>query len=158
MGATTRMSRFFWSAVLSTITVRPMLGRSSAMTEPSPTKTRRTGVAAVSLGEPASHRQRGTHAVASVYSGKNRSARRFMAALALMRADGRAVRDVVITLVHGTWPRNIWRDALLTPFYGRWPNGYFPKNLWFADGSEFRNRLTAALSQHGLSAQVSAFL
>jgi hypothetical protein len=81
-----------------------------------------------------------------------------MAALALMRADGRAVRDVVITLVHGTWPRNIWRDALLTPFYGRWPNGYFPKNLWFADGSEFRNRLTAALSQHGLSAQVSAFL
>jgi hypothetical protein len=75
-----------------------------------------------------------------------------------MRADGGAACDLFITLVHGTWPRNVWRDALLTPFYGRWPGGFFPKNLWFADGSEFRNRLTAALSERGLSAQISPFL
>ncbi len=75
-----------------------------------------------------------------------------------MRADGGAAGDLFITLVHGTWPRNVWRDVFLTPFYGRWPSGSFPKSLWFADGSEFRNRLTAALSKHGLSAQITPFL
>ena len=75
-----------------------------------------------------------------------------------MTPDSGAVCDVFITLVHGTWPRGGWRDVFLTPFYGRWPGGFVPKNLWFADGSEFRNRLTAALSKRGLSAQISPFL
>ena len=75
-----------------------------------------------------------------------------------MTPDSGAVCDVFITLVHGTWPRGGWRDVFLTPFYGRWPGGFVPKNLWFADGSEFRNRLTAALSKCGLSAQISPFL
>jgi hypothetical protein len=71
-----------------------------------------------------------------------------------MRADG----DLFITFVHGTWPRNVWRDVFLTPFYGKWPSGFRPKWLWFADSSEFRNRLTAALSKRGLSARISPFL
>jgi hypothetical protein len=71
-----------------------------------------------------------------------------------MRADG----DLFITLVHGTWPRNFWRDVFLMPFYGKWPTRSFPKSLWFADGSEFRNRLTAELSKRGLSARISPFL
>jgi hypothetical protein len=75
-----------------------------------------------------------------------------------MTPDGGAVCDVFITLVHGTWPRGGWRDVFLTPFYGRWPGGFVPKNLWFAKGSEFRNRLTDALSKRGLSAQISPFL
>jgi hypothetical protein len=75
-----------------------------------------------------------------------------------MRADGGAACDLFITLVHGTWPRNVWRDVFLTPFYGKWPSRSFPKSLWFADGSEFRNRLTAALSKRGLSARISPFL
>jgi hypothetical protein len=75
-----------------------------------------------------------------------------------MRADGGAACDLFITLVHGTWPRNVWRDVFLTPFYGKWPSRSFPKSLWFADGSEFRDRLTAALSKRGLSARISPFL
>jgi hypothetical protein len=75
-----------------------------------------------------------------------------------MRADGGADCDLFITLVHGTWPRNVWRDVFLTPFYGKWPSRSFPKSLWFADGSEFRNRLTAALSKRGLSARIYPFL
>jgi hypothetical protein len=75
-----------------------------------------------------------------------------------MRADGGADCDLFITLVHGTWPRNVWRDVFLTPFYGKWPSRSFPKSLWFADGSEFRNRLTSALSKRGLSARISPFL
>ena len=75
-----------------------------------------------------------------------------------MRADGGAACDLFITLVHGTWPRNVWRDVFLTPFYGKWPSRSFPKSLWFADGSEFRNRLAAALSKRGLSARISPFL
>src|SRR5258708_11469269 len=71
-----------------------------------------------------------------------------------MRADG----DLFITLVHGTWPRNVWRDVFLNPFYGKWPTRFFPNSLWFADGSEFRNRLTAGLSTRGLSARISPFL
>jgi hypothetical protein len=71
-----------------------------------------------------------------------------------MRADG----DLFITLVHGTWPRNVWRDVFLTPFYGKWPTRSFPRSLWFADGSEFRNRLCAGLSKRGLSARISPFL
>jgi hypothetical protein len=71
-----------------------------------------------------------------------------------MRADG----DLFITLVHGTWPRGKWRDVLLTPFYEKWPSRFLPKWLWFADGSEFRSRLTAALSKRGLSAQIAPFL
>ena len=63
-----------------------------------------------------------------------------------------------ITLIHGTWPRGKWRDVLLTPFYEKWPSRFLPKWLWFADGSEFRSRLTAALSKRGLSAQISPFL
>jgi hypothetical protein len=77
---------------------------------------------------------------------------------ALMRVDNGAACDLFITLVHGTWPRSVWRDVFLTPFYGKWPSRSFPKSLWFADGSEFRNRLTAALSKRGLSAQISPFL
>ena len=75
-----------------------------------------------------------------------------------MTPDSRTVCDVFITIVHGTWPRNVLRDVFLTPFYGRWPGGFVPKNLWFAAGSEFRNRLTAALSKRGLSAHISPFL
>jgi len=75
-----------------------------------------------------------------------------------MRADGGANCDLFITLVHGTWPRNVWRDVFLTPFYGKWPSRSFPKSLWFADGSEFRNRLFAGLSKRGLSAPISPFL
>jgi hypothetical protein len=75
-----------------------------------------------------------------------------------MRANDGAACDLFITLVHGTWPRNWWRDAVLTRFYGKWPSSVLPKWLWFADGSEFRNRLTAALSKRGLSAQMSPFL
>lgn len=75
-----------------------------------------------------------------------------------MRTDEGAGCDLSITLVHGTWPRSVWRDVFLSPFYGRWPGGFFPKNLWFADGSEFVNSLTAALSKGGLSAQISPFL
>jgi hypothetical protein len=71
-----------------------------------------------------------------------------------MRADV----DLFITLVHGTWPRNVWRDVFLTPFYGKWPTRSFPRSLWFADGSEFRNRLCAGLSKRGLSARISPFL
>ncbi|MEZ0083763.1 hypothetical protein [Bradyrhizobium japonicum] len=71
-----------------------------------------------------------------------------------MRADG----DLVITLVHGTWPRNVWRDVFLTAFYGKWPTRSFSRSLWFADGSEFRNRLSAELSKRGLSARISPFL
>ena len=75
-----------------------------------------------------------------------------------MRADGGAACDLFITLVHGTWPRNVWRDVFLTPFYGKWPSRSFQNSLWFSDGSEFRNRLTAALSKRGLSARISPFL
>src|SRR4051794_9707379 len=75
-----------------------------------------------------------------------------------MTPNSGAACDVFVTMVHGTWPRNVFRDVFLTPFYGRWPGGFVPKNLWFADGSEFRNRLTAALSKRGLSAQISPFL
>ena len=75
-----------------------------------------------------------------------------------MRANGEAGYDLFVTLVHGTWPRSIWRDVFLTVFYGKWPSGVFPKWLWFADDSEFRNRLTAALSKRGLSAQMSPFI
>jgi hypothetical protein len=75
-----------------------------------------------------------------------------------MTPNSGAACDVFVTMVHGTWPRNVFRDVFLTPFYGRWPGGFVPKNLWFADGSEFRNRLTAALSKRGLSAQISQFL
>jgi hypothetical protein len=75
-----------------------------------------------------------------------------------MRANDGAACDLFVTLVHGTWPRNVWRDVFLTPFYGKWPSRSFPKSLWFADGSEFRNRLTAALGKRGLSAQISPFL
>jgi hypothetical protein len=71
-----------------------------------------------------------------------------------MRADV----DLFITLVHGTWPRNVWRDVFLTPFYGKWPTRSFPRSLWFADGSEFRNKLCAGLSKRGLSARISPFL
>jgi hypothetical protein len=71
-----------------------------------------------------------------------------------MRADG----DLFITLVHGTWPRNVWRDVFLTPLYGKWPTRSFPRSLWFADDSEFRNRLRAGLSKRGLSARISPFL
>jgi len=75
-----------------------------------------------------------------------------------MRADDGSDCDLFITLVHGTWPRNVWRDVFLTPFYGKWPSRSFPKSLWFADGSEFRNRLAAALSKRGLSARISPSL
>ena len=75
-----------------------------------------------------------------------------------MRADDGSDCDLFITLVHGTWPRNVWRDVFLTPFYGKWPSRSFPKSLWFADGSEFRNRLTAALSKRGLSVRISPSL
>jgi hypothetical protein len=75
-----------------------------------------------------------------------------------MRVDNGVACDLFITLVHGTWPRSVWRDVFLIPFYGKWPSRSFPKSLWFADGSEFRNRLTAALSKRGLSAQISPFL
>jgi hypothetical protein len=76
----------------------------------------------------------------------------------VMRADDGAACDLFITLVHGTWPRGKWRALLLTPFYKKWPSGFLPKWLWFADGSEFRNRLTVALSKRGLSAQITPFL
>jgi len=49
------------------------------------------------------------------------------------------------------------RDVFLIPFFGVWPSGFWPKWLWFAEGSEFRTRLTAALSKHGLSVQISPF-
>src|SRR5262245_40991386 len=75
-----------------------------------------------------------------------------------MRANDEAACDLYITLVHGTWPRSVWRDVFLTPFYGKWPSRSLPKSLWFADGSEFRNRLATALSKRGLSAQISPFL
>jgi hypothetical protein len=75
-----------------------------------------------------------------------------------MRADDGATCDLFITLVHGTWPRGGWQDVLLTPFYDKWPSRFLPRWLWFADGSEFRNRLTAALSQRGLSVQLTPFL
>jgi hypothetical protein len=75
-----------------------------------------------------------------------------------MTPDSRTGCDVFITMVHGTWPRNVLRDVFLTLFYGRWPAGFVPKNLWFAAGSEFRNRLTAALSKRGLSVHISPFL
>jgi hypothetical protein len=75
-----------------------------------------------------------------------------------MRADGGVACELSITLVHGTWPRNVWRDVFLTPFYGKWPSSCVPKSLWFADGSEFRNRLAAALSKLGFSARISPFL
>jgi len=71
-----------------------------------------------------------------------------------MRADV----DLFITLVHGTWPRNVWRDVFLTPFYGKWPTRSFPRSLWFADGGEFGNRLCAGLSKCGISARISPFL
>src|SRR3954452_3907932 len=74
-----------------------------------------------------------------------------------MRADGGAACDLFIILVHGTWPRG-WRSVVFAPFYGTRPSRSFPKSLWFADGSEFRNRLTAALSKRGFSAQISPFL
>ena len=73
-----------------------------------------------------------------------------------MRANG-SYSDLCVTLVHGTWPRGALRDVILTLFYGLWPSGFWPKWLWFAEGSEFRTRLTAALSKHGLSAQISPF-
>jgi len=75
-----------------------------------------------------------------------------------MEADDGAAGDLFITLVHGTWPRGVWRDVFFTPFYGKWPISPLPKWLWFADGSEFRNRLTEALSKRGLSVQMSPFL
>jgi len=75
-----------------------------------------------------------------------------------MRANDEPACDLFITLVHGTWPRSVWRDVFLTPFYGKWRSRSLPKSLWFADGSEFRNRLTMALSKRGLSAQISPFL
>ena len=75
-----------------------------------------------------------------------------------MTPDSGAACDVFVTMVHGTWPRKVFRDVFLTPLYGRWPGSCFRKNLWFVDGSEFRNRLTAALSNRGLSAQLSPFL
>ena len=57
--------------------------------------------------------------------------------------------DLVLTLVHGTWPRGPLRDVFLTPFYGVWPKDYGKKQLWFSEGSEFRNRLTAAFGRRG---------
>src|SRR5690349_20649470 len=75
-----------------------------------------------------------------------------------MRADDGAACELSITLVHGTWPRNVWRDVFLACFYGRWPIRPVPNSLWFADGSEFRNRLAAALSTRGRSARISPFL
>jgi hypothetical protein len=75
-----------------------------------------------------------------------------------MRENDGAASDLFITLVHGTWPRGWWRGVLLTPFYDKWPSRLLPGWLWFADGSEFRRRLTAALSQRGLSAQITPFL
>jgi hypothetical protein len=75
-----------------------------------------------------------------------------------MRASGKAGCDLFVTLVHGTWPRSFWRDVVLTLFYGKWPSGFSPKWLWFADNSEFRSRLTAALSKRGFSAQISPFI
>jgi hypothetical protein len=75
-----------------------------------------------------------------------------------MGADGAATCDLFVTLVHGTWPRGALRDVLLTPFYGAWPSDFRPKLLWFAEGSEFRNRLAAALEKRLLSARISSFL
>src|SRR5450755_4851724 len=46
-----------------------------------------------------------------------------------MRADGGPACDLFITLVHGTWPRNVWRDVFLTPFYGKWPSGFRPNGF-----------------------------
>ena len=65
--------------------------------------------------------------------------------------------QLMITLVHGTWPRGVIRDVFLRSLYGTWPRGYCPNRLWFAEGSKFRNGLTAALSKCGFSAQISAF-
>src|SRR5262245_40181813 len=75
-----------------------------------------------------------------------------------MGADGAATCDLFVTLVHGTWPRGVLRDVLLTPFYGAWPSDFRPKWLWFAEGSEFRNRLAAALGKRLLPARISSFL
>lgn len=75
-----------------------------------------------------------------------------------MEADGGAAGELLITLVHGTWPRGAWRDVFLTPFYGRWPTRACPKSLWFAEDSEFRNRLVGAFSGRGFSPRVSPFL
>jgi hypothetical protein len=75
-----------------------------------------------------------------------------------MGADATATCDLFITLVHGTWPRGRLRDVFLTPFYGAWPSDSGSKSLWFAEGSEFRNRLAAALGKHQLSAHISSFL
>ena len=74
-----------------------------------------------------------------------------------MTANGGSDRDLCVTLVHGTWPRGALRDVFLTLFYGVWPSGFWPKWLWFSEGSEFRSRLTGAISKHGLSARVSSF-
>ena len=77
--------------------------------------------------------------------------------VAFMKANGGSNSDLCVTLVHGTWPRGALRDIFLTLFCGVWPSGFWPKSLWFAEGSEFRTRLTAALSKHGLSAEISPF-
>jgi hypothetical protein len=75
-----------------------------------------------------------------------------------MGADGATTCDLFITLVHGTWPRGALRDVFLTPFYGTWPSDSRSESLWFAEGSEFRKRLGAALGKRQLSAHISAFL
>jgi hypothetical protein len=53
--------------------------------------------------------------------------------------------DLFVTLVHGTWAR-----------------GFFPplreKGTWFAEDSDFRKNLAGALSKHGLSFRMCAFL
>jgi hypothetical protein len=57
--------------------------------------------------------------------------------------------DLLITLVHGTWPRGLLRDVFLTPFYGVWPSASGAKATWLAEDSEFRNRLTDAFRKRG---------
>ena len=75
-----------------------------------------------------------------------------------MRAVCAITPDLVVTLVHGTWPRGWLRDVFLTLFYGAWPSASGADSLWFAETSDFRSRLTDALGRHGLSAQISSFL
>ncbi len=66
--------------------------------------------------------------------------------------------DLLITLVHGTWPRGPLHDVFLTPFHGLWPPPSGAESLWFAESSVFRNRLIAALNRQKLHARISPFL
>src|SRR4051794_18426011 len=48
--------------------------------------------------------------------------------------------DLIITLVHGTWPRGL-------PLVPKWPD---KRPLWFEEGSGFRSNLEFILSGEGL--------